>query len=249
MRLPCLSTEDPFPSPRNYSDIDPEVPGLIAMSEAISAEQLRRAYRQGIFPWYSDGQPILWWSPNPRMVLKPKNFRLSKNFKKLLKEVLMDANWEVRVDYDFHETILSCATQKRENQNGTWITHAIMHAYGTLHELNYAHSIETFYKGQRVGGLYCVNLGQMIYGESMFSEKDNASKIALATLCAWCIAQDIQMIDCQQETKHLTSLGGKPISRDEFLNHLDKKCDARIPHWEFNKNVLVGWLNKSNEST
>jgi leucyl/phenylalanyl-tRNA--protein transferase len=249
MRLPYLSTQDPFPSPRKYSDIDPEVPGLIAISETINAEQLYRAYREGIFPWYSDGQPILWWSPNPRMVLNPKNFKISKSFRKILKDVLIDSNWEVRIDYDFHETILSCATQKRKNQHGTWITNSIMQAYRTLHENKHAHSIETFYKGQRVGGLYCVNLGQMIYGESMFSDKDNASKIALATLSAWCIAQDIQMIDCQQETKHLTSLGGEPISRNEFLDHLDQKCDARIPNWEFNKGVLASWLKKSDEPT
>ena len=120
-----------------------------------------------------------------------------------------------------------------------------MHAYGQLHEQGYAHSIETFYQGQRVGGLYCVNLGQMVFGESMFSKKTNSSKYALASLCAWAIAQDIEMIDCQQETEHLTSLGGKPIPREEFLNHLDKNCSAKNPIWSFNKSVLSHWLTNT----
>lgn len=245
MSLPWLTPEDDFPSPRTQADPDPEVPGLLAISEQITSAQLLKAYSQGIFPWYSDGQPILWWSPNPRMVLKPKEFKISKNFKKDLKNILMDQSWEIRVDDNFHETILSCAMQPRMGQDGTWITHAIMHAYGQLHEQGYAHSIETFYQGQRVGGLYCVNLGQMVFGESMFSKKTNSSKYALASLCAWAIAQDIEMIDCQQETEHLTSLGGKPIQREAFLNHLDKNCSAKNPIWSFNKSVLSHWLTNT----
>ncbi|MEY3950260.1 MAG: hypothetical protein RJB21_18 [Pseudomonadota bacterium] len=242
MSLPWLTPEDDFPSPRTHADPDPEVPGLLAISEHITSAQLLKAYSQGIFPWYSDGQPILWWSPNPRMVLKPKEFKISKNFRKDIKNILMDQSWEIRVDHNFHETILSCATQPRMGQDGTWITHAIMHAYGELHAQGLAHSVETFYQGQRVGGLYCVNLGQMVFGESMFSKRTNSSKYALASLCAWAIAQDIEMIDCQQETEHLTSLGGKPIPREDFLNHLDKKCSAKNPIWSFNKSVLSHWL-------
>lgn len=244
MGLSWLQPHDPFPSPWSDADPDPEVPGLLAISEEITAEQLLRAYQQGIFPWYSDGQPILWWSPNPRMVLRPKNFKVSKNFKKEIKNVLMDQDWEVKVDQDFHATILSCATQSRSGQDGTWITHAIMHAYGQLHEQGHSHSIEVFHQGQRVGGLYCVNLGKMVFGESMFSQKTGASKIALASLCAWAIDQDIEMIDCQQETAHLSSLGGSPIPRDEFLNHVREKTTAINPNWSFNKDVLRYWLSQ-----
>jgi leucyl/phenylalanyl-tRNA--protein transferase len=244
MSVPWISSEDAFPSPASSLDSDPEVPGLIAISEEISSEQLLRAYRAGIFPWYSDGQPILWWSPNPRMVLRPKQFKVSHNLKKDIKNILMDADWEIKVDHNFHETILSCATQLRDGQNGTWITHAIMHAYGAIHDQGYAHSVEIFHQGQRVGGLYCVNIGQMVFGESMFSKKPNASKIALAGLCAWCIEQNIEMIDCQQETEHLTSLGGAPIPRKLFLKHLEEKCPANNPNWGFNKSVLSYWLNK-----
>jgi leucyl/phenylalanyl-tRNA--protein transferase len=243
MSIPWISTEEPFPD-SEHLDPDPEVPGLVAISEEIHPKQLLRAYRQGIFPWYSDGQPILWWSPNPRMVLKPKDFKISHSLKKLIKEVLLDQSWEVRVDHQFHETMLSCATQKRNGQNGTWITHAIMHSYGTLHQEGFAHSVEVFFQGQRVGGLYAVNIGDMVFGESMFSKKTDASKIALASLSAWCIAQDIEMIDCQQETTHLTSLGGKPIPRGEFLSHIQEKCSAKNPIWSFNKDVLSYWLNK-----
>jgi leucyl/phenylalanyl-tRNA--protein transferase len=244
MSVPWLATDEAFPVPNNAFNPDPEVPGLIAISEEISSEQLLRAYGQGIFPWYSDGQPILWWSPNPRMVLKPKNLKISKSFKKDIKNILVDRDWEIKVDENFHETILSCATQSRYGQDGTWITHAIMHAYGTLHEQGYAHSVELFHQGQRVGGLYCVNIGQMVFGESMFSKSVNASKIALASLCAWCIEQDIEMIDCQQETDHLTSLGGKAIPREEFLAHIKKQCSAKNQEWRFNKNVLSYWLNQ-----
>jgi leucyl/phenylalanyl-tRNA--protein transferase len=156
----------------------------------------------------------------------------------------MDQDWEVKVDEDFHATILSCATQARPDQDGTWITHAIMHAYSQIHEQGHAHSIEVFHQGQRVGGLYCVNLGKMVFGESMFSKKTGASKIALASLCAWAIAQDIEMIDCQQETAHLSSMGGYPIPRDEFLNHVREKTTAINPIWRFNKSVLQHWLSQ-----
>lgn len=249
MSLPWLKVTDPFPSPIHKNDPDPEVPGLIAISTDINSEQLKRAYRQGIFPWYSDSQPILWWSPNPRMVLKPEKFKLSKSLKKEMKRLLLDDAWEIRVDHDFHATMLSCAKQPRKGQDGTWITHAIMHAYGELHEQGHAHSIEVFLNGQRVGGLYCVNLGLVIFGESMFSSYPNASKLALAALSAWSISNHIELIDCQQETEHLTSLGGTPIDRTAFIQHLNNRCDVKNPDWAFNKQVLSYWLSARNKQT
>lgn len=249
MSLPWLKVTDPFPSSLHSNDPDPEVPGLIAISTDINAEQLKRAYRQGIFPWYSDSQPILWWSPNPRMVLKPENFKLSKSLKKDIKQVLLDDAWEIRVDDDFYATMLACAKQPRKGQDGTWITHAIMHAYGELHEQGHAHSIEIFSNGQRVGGLYCVNLGLVVFGESMFSLRPNASKLALAALTAWSIRNQIELIDCQQETEHLTSMGGAPIDRTAFIQHLNNQCNAKNPNWSFNKQVLSYWLTESNTLT
>ncbi len=243
MSLPWLNVTDSFPSPLDSNDPDPEVPGLIAISTDINSDQLKRAYRQGIFPWYSDSQPILWWSPNPRMVLNPENFKVSRSFKKDIKHVLLDQAWDIRVDNDFHATILACAKQPRDGQNGTWITHATMHAYGELHEQGLAHSVEVFFEGQRVGGLYCVNLGRVIFGESMFSKRPNASKLALAALSAWAINNHIKLIDCQQETEHLTSMGGAPINRSDFIQHLDQQCEAEKPNWSFNKYELSYWLN------
>jgi len=243
MSLPWLNITDPFPNINNLGDPDPEVPGLIAISTEISAEQLKRAYGQGIFPWYSDSQPILWWSPNPRMVLKPKNLKLSKSLRKEIKHILVDNDWEIRVDDNFHATILACAKQPRKGQNGTWITHAIMHAYGELHEQGFAHSVEVFFQEKRVGGLYCVNLGSVIFGESMFSHQKNASKLALAALSAWAIQNNIEIIDCQQETEHLTFMGGSPIERVNFIQHLEKHCGEKNPDWIFNKYALSHWLN------
>lgn len=242
MSLPWLKVTDPFPSALHASESDPEVPGLIAISSDISSEQLTRAYRQGIFPWYSESQPILWWSPNPRMVLKPSSLKISKSLKKEIKFILMNQAWDIKVDHDFHATILACAQQPRKGQNGTWITHAIMHTYGELHEKGLAHSIEVFFQGQRVGGLYCVNLGLIVFGESMFSNHTNASKLALAALCAWGIDHHIALIDCQQETEHLTSLGGHPIDRTEFIQQLEQHCDAKSPKWSFDKQILNYWL-------
>jgi leucyl/phenylalanyl-tRNA--protein transferase len=245
MSLPWLQVTDPFPSPLSYSEPDPEVPGLIAISTDISSEQLKRAYSQGIFPWYSESQPILWWSPNPRMVLKPSHLKISKSLKKEIKHILMDQAWDILVDCDFHATILACAKQVRKDQNGTWITHAIMHAYGQLHEQGLAHSVEVFYQGQRVGGLYCVNIGLMVFGESMFSLHPNASKLALAALCAWGIENQIALIDCQQETAHLTSMGASPIDRSDFIRYVEDQSLAELPKWSFDKQILSYWLGQT----
>lgn len=244
MKLPWLRADDPFLDPRTCSDNVPEVPGLIAASESLTVDQLKRAYPQGIFPWYSPGQPVLWWSPNPRMVLIPQNFKVSASLKKFIREFIHNPEYEIRVDDDFHETILSCATQQRPNQQGTWITHAIIQAYTALHQEHLAHSVEVFYKKQRIGGLYAVNIGRMIYGESMFSRQTNASKIALAALCAFCHAQDIRMIDCQQETSHLKSLGAKPIHRNDFLDYIEHATSLEAPVWIFNKEILHHWIDR-----
>ena len=176
MSLPWLNITDPFPSPLDTNDPDPEVPGLIAISTDISSDQLKRAYRQGIFPWYSDSEPILWWCTNPRMVLYTNEFKVSNSLKKFTQEFINDSDWEIRVNYDFLNVINACANKLRPGQNGTWITSEIINAYYELHKLGHAHSVETWYKNELVGGLYCVNFGEMIFGESMFANKTNSSK-------------------------------------------------------------------------
>ena len=243
MNLLWLKPSDPFPNPRTASDSHPEVPGLVAASDELNVQQLERAYQQGIFPWYSKGQPVLWWSPNPRMVLVPQELNISRSFKKTLRQFVDDADYEIRVDFDFHETILACATQNRPQQNGTWITHAIIQAYSQLHANNQAHSVEVFFKKRRIGGLYVVNLGAMVFGESMFSRQSDASKIALAALCAFCIESQIGLIDCQQETLHLSSMGGRPIPRNDFLDYIERAKGLKSPVWNFNKDVLIRWIS------
>ena len=239
-----LGSQDEFPNPINCPDPDPTVPGLIAVSERIYPGQLERAYQMGIFPWYSDNQPVLWWSPNPRMVLKPAQFKCHDSLKKTIRHFLVDSRRDIWVDHDFGAVVRSCATASRKDQDGTWITHEIMDAYTGLHEQGHAHSIAVMEDGYLIGGLYCVAFGRMVFGESMFSYQADASKIALAALTAWCEQHQVEMIDCQQETAHLDSLGAAPISRDHFLARLQitlKQTNIEIP-WKFNKEILRHWL-------
>jgi leucyl/phenylalanyl-tRNA--protein transferase len=243
-QIAWLGPHDPFPNPLLAADPDPSVPGLIAVSERIYPGQLSRAYQLGIFPWYSDNQPVLWWSPDPRMVLKPSAFKCSDSLKKCIRLFYQDANAQVQVDMDFGGVIRACATSERKDQDGTWITHEIMDAYTALHEQGHAHSIAVMEQDQLIGGLYCVSFGGMVFGESMFSRKPGSSKIALAALSAWCLQNGIAMIDCQQETAHLSSLGATPIPRKEFLEALQislnqTKIEAS---WTFDKTILTHWL-------
>ena len=239
-----LGPQDSFPNPLLTPDPDQSVPGLIAVSERIYPNQLLQAYQLGIFPWYSDEQPVLWWSPDPRMVLKPNDFHCSESLQKSIRHFCQDAPSEILVDADFGAVIRECATSTRKDQDGTWITHEIMDAYTTIYEQGYAHSIAVIEDGAMIGGLYCVAIGSMVYGESMFSRKPNASKIALATLSAWCIQNQVAMIDCQQETGHLRSMGAKPIPRLDFLQQLQASVNQTniIKSWKFDKQILTHWL-------
>jgi leucyl/phenylalanyl-tRNA--protein transferase len=239
-----LGPQDSFPNPLQNPDPDQSVPGLIAVSERIYPNQLLQAYRLGIFPWYSDEQPVLWWSPDPRMVLKPKDFHCSDSLQKGIRHFYQDSRSDLLVDADFSSVIRACATSARKDQDGTWITHEIMEAYTSIHEQGYAHSIALMEHGVMIGGLYCVAIGGMVYGESMFSRKPNASKVALAALSAWCLQNDIAMIDCQQETAHLSSMGAKPIPRLDFLRQLQASLNpSNIDRsWKFDKQILTYWL-------
>jgi leucyl/phenylalanyl-tRNA--protein transferase len=239
-----LGLDDTFPNPFYEEDPDPSVPGLIAVSEKIYPGQLAAAYQVGIFPWYSDNQPVLWWSPDPRMVLKPQNFKCSNSLKKSIRYFCSDPNAQILVDSDFGAVVRACATSKRKEQDGTWITHEIMEAYTQLYEQGHAHSIAVIEQNQLIGGLYCVSFGGMVFGESMFSRQTDASKLALAALCAWCQQQQVAMIDCQQETGHLRSLGAAPISREAFLSQMQislNQTNIEIT-WDFGKDILNHWL-------
>lgn len=241
--IPWLGPNDPFPDPRSQSDPDPEVPGLLAVSERIYSGQLERAYRSGIFPWYSDHQPVLWWSPDPRMTLNPANLKISQSLRKTIRSTLDDPSLTLRVDHDFSGVMRACATTERPGQDGTWITHEIMDAYTALHEQGHAHCITLEQNQQAIGGLYCVSFGGMVFGESMFSKVRDSSKLALAALCAWCYDHRVTLIDCQQETAHLRSLGAMPIGRSEFLQHLACAIHAPIQgKWVMDKFILERYL-------
>jgi len=209
-------------------------PGLLAAGGGLGLSRLEAAYRRGIFPWYSEGQPVLWWSPDPRMVLPVGEFKLSRSLRKTLAGFIRQAGCELRFDSAFERVIAACAGTLRDGQRGTWILPPLQRAYSAWHRAGAVHSIETWVDGRLVGGLYGVGLGRMFFGESMFSHASNASKIALAALVAFCRAHGITLIDCQQNTAHLASLGAREISRAEFERHLALNLGAEgPPRWTY----------------
>ena len=208
-------------------------PGLLAASSDLSAQRLMDAYAEGVFPWFNEGQPVLWWSPDPRMVLEPARFQLHPSFRKTLRKFINTPGCEIRFDRAFSEVMAACAGSPRPGQNGTWIVPAMRAAYGELHRAGLAHSVETWVDGELVGGLYCVALGQAVFGESMFSRRSDASKIALAALVAFCRQHGIAHIDCQQNTPHLASLGAQEWPRQQFLAHVTTASVQRALGWQF----------------
>ena len=220
--IPWLEAGDPFPA---VSKALREPNGLLAAGADLSPQRILAAYRQGIFPWFSPGDPILWWSPDPRMVLFPDRIRITRSLAKTLR----NANYTVRLDSAFAQVIAACAGTPRDGQSGTWITPTMQQAYIRLHELGYAHSVETWVNGTLVGGLYGMAIGKAFFGESMFSHATDASKIALAHLCRFLEANDFGIIDCQMETTHLASLGATPIPREEFAARLAALVDHDSP--------------------
>lgn len=211
--IPFLGPLDPFPP---VATARPELGGLLAVGGALLPDRLLDAYRRGIFPWGTvEGHP-LWYSPDPRMVLFPEEFRPSRSLRKILRHGPLT----VRFDSDFAGVIDGCAATPRPGQDGTWITADMREAYLRLHELGWAHSVETWAEGELVGGLYGLAIGRMFYGESMFSRSDNASKFAFAHLVRYLQHHQFGMIDCQMYTDHLASLGAREIPRREFLERL-----------------------------
>lgn len=195
--------------------------GLIAIGGDLSFSRLLNAYQHGIFPWFSDDDPVLWWSPNPRMVLFPSELKISNSLKKTLK----NTSFEVRFNTAFHEVITACSNTPRSSQNGalnndTWITEEIINAYCTLHYAGYAISAECWLDNKLVGGCYGVKIGNMFYGESMFHHVKDASKVAFVVLVQKLKEEGVALIDCQMKTAHLASLGAREISRKDFINQL-----------------------------
>ena len=189
-----------------------EPPGLLAAGGDLSPTRLLAAYERGVFPWYSAQQPILWWSPDPRMVLFPGEFNCSRSLSKTLRH----GGLSTRVDHDFSATIRGCAAPRRAGPD-TWLNSEMIDSYDQLHELGFGHSVETYREDRLVGGLYGIQLGQVFFGESMFSLERDASKVALARLVEECRARDIQVIDCQVASTHLAGLGAREVSRGQFV--------------------------------
>ena len=209
--------------------------GLLAVGGDLSQQRLLLAYREGIFPWFSDGEPILWWSPDPRLVLYPKKMKLSTSLKKRIRQ----HRFYLTADRAFEDVISECSQVPRKNQDGTWILDSMVDAYNLLHRNGFAHSIEAWQDNQLVGGLYGVSLGRCFFGESMFSRVSDASKIALAGLVQFLDALNFKLIDCQVPTPHLISLGAIEIPRKRFLAELESVLKKRtlVGSWAdlFNK--------------
>jgi len=210
--IPWLGPDDPFP-PVERAATDPN--GLLAAGGDLSVARLKSAYGQGIFPWFNEDQPILWWSPDPRMVLFPRELKISRSLRKTLRS----ERFEVRADTAFREVILGCR-MPRESQHGTWIGPRMVEAYCALHHAGFAHSVEAWLDGKLAGGLYGIALGRAFFGESMFTRVTDASKVALASLVRQLELWDFGLVDCQMNTPHLASFGAREIPRAEFTRRL-----------------------------
>ena len=203
-----LLTEELIFPPVNLADED----GLLAIGGDLSTERLLLAYRKGIFPWYNEDEPIGWWSPDPRFVLFPGELVISKSMRKILQA----GSFQFRVNTDFSAVMQNCKTISRKGQEGTWISPAMQKAYARLHELGYAHSAEAWLNDELVGGLYGIRIGDIFFGESMFSKLSNASKFAFINYTGLLLKEGLQLIDCQVYTPHLESLGARMIGREQF---------------------------------
>ncbi len=227
MAIVFLNESHSFPALGNATS-----DGLLAVGGDLSPERLLKAYANAIFPWYSDDLPIMWWSPDPRMVLFPEKFKISKSLKHLIRK----DTFTVKFDTCFEDVIQLCQKVTRKGQNGTWITSELMEAFTILHKMGYAHSVETFLSEKLVGGLYGLSHGGIFFGESMFQKESNASKVALYYLTVFLKKHNFDLIDVQQETKHLKSLGAELMPRNMFKKTVDESL---------NKPTLVGKWDKN----
>lgn len=230
-----LDPDDTYFPPSSCALEDPD--GLLAIGGDLTTERLLAAYGKGIFPWYSAGQPIYWWTPAERMSLAPKSLHLGKSLKKLARK----HPFRITVDQAFDDVIRKCATSERRGEDGTWITEEMNDAYRRLHRLGFAHSIEAWQKDQLVGGLYGVHLGKVFFGESMFSAVSGASKIAFATLASQLKKWQFDLIDCQVHTHYLESFGAKEIPRSEFESILAMSIENNL---DLHQTPSINWQSQ-----
>lgn len=223
--MPPLTWLEPgqsVPPPEHAWGPDSPAPGLLAAGTELNARRLLQAYRQGCFPWFSAGQPVLWWSPDPRMVLQPVHFRVRRSLRQSIRKWQKVEDFELAFDRDFEQVMRQCASQPRHGQQGSWIVADMIRAYTDLHALGHAHSAEVWWQGRLVAGLYFVSLGRALFGESMFTTVTDGSKMALTMLVSAALKHEVPLIDCQQNTRHLASLGAHEISRERFLDSLGR---------------------------
>lgn len=231
-------SDEPLPDTRRALPRGTEAPGLLAAGGDLRPQRLTEAYSKGVFPWFSNGQPVLWWSPDPRMVLLVDDFRLSRSLRKTVQKFIASGDCELRVDSACERVIEACAGMSREGQDGTWIVPEMVRAYVRWHALGRVHSFETWIGGELVGGLYGVSLGRMFFGESMFTRRTDASKIALAALICFCREHRLPMIDCQQNTRHLSSLGAKELPRAVFESRLATcLAEPAVEVWSYDESL------------
>ena len=229
--LQWLEADTPFPAVATAWGADTGAPGLLAAGGGLAVERLTSAYAQGIFPWFSQGQPVLWWSPTPRMVLQTGQFKMHRSLAKTLQRHHLNPSFSLCFDRAFDQVIEHCAHSPRKHQNGTWIVPSMVQAYQALHRAGHAHSAEVWFDGQLVAGLYFVCLGKAVFGESMFTLISDGSKMALALLVSVALEHGVLAIDCQQNTRHLASLGAHEMSRDTFMTGVRQAMDRPGIDW------------------
>jgi len=227
-----LSSELVFPSPHLAID-----EGLLAVGGDLSVQRLLLAYAKGVFPWYSKGEPILWWSPDPRLVLYPADLNISRRLQRTLRQ----NRFQVTLDRAFDQVIQGCSSVPRDHQKGTWITEEMITAYIALHQAGFAHSVEAWRDGRLAGGIYGVSMGGSFFGESMFHRVSDASNVALVTLVRYLIKWDFDLLDCQVTTDHLIRMGAREISRNRFLRQLDESLKKPTRRGK--------WVTMGNEKT
>jgi leucyl/phenylalanyl-tRNA--protein transferase len=222
-----------LPSCRSGAAAEAPYPGLLAVGGLVNADSLEAAYAQGIFPWFGPGRPPVVVEPDPRMLLRPQNLTVRRSLRQSARRILGDARYSLHVDRDFRGVMLACAASRRDTTE-TWIIPAIVDAYCALHARGHAHSFELWRADERVAGLYCVTRGGMVFGESMFTQVDDGSKILLMALCGFCLQHALGPIDCQQQTSHLASMGAKPVARPQFLQELRDALARPGPrNWQY----------------
>lgn len=232
-KLAVLRPGDAFPPISQAWPAHSPAPGLVAVGGALDVSTLVAAYSATIFPWFSDGEPILWWSPDPRMVLDVQRLRLHRSLRKAIQRFAANASCQIRIDTAFDQVISACAQSPRPGQSGTWIGPEMQVAYRALHGAGHAHSVETWVDDQLVAGLYVVAIGGATFGESMFTRVTDGSKIALAALVAFARQHGIPLIDCQQNTQHLAFMGAAEMPRETFARQVAALARQPAPVWRF----------------